>query len=394
MQELRDGRIKPRVKVPCIFRGVMAMLWARVGSLNALEQIKDSPFLRKWIGADKIGSADTQGAVFCTIDCPQIRDLIRDVHTQLMRNKALRGMFQGMRALIVDGHEQTNSYKKECTGCSKRRIQTEKGEVLQNYHRHVTAMLVTGKRHLLLDFELQRPGEDEVACATRLLERIFKSYARAFDVVLGDGLYAQGKFFKMAQEHGKEVIAVLKDDRRDLMKDAMGIFERSAPQVIQDKKVHRQVWDMENFTSWEGFGKEVRVVRSLETRKIKRQKDNKGKKDKKEEILIADWVWVTTLPKWKANTATIIWLGHERWAIENHGFNELSTYWHANHIYKHDPHAIEAFWLAMLLAYDLFHAFIDLNLKPQIRVGRSIQYWAKLIAAELYAQEGCLPSGP
>ena len=34
------------------------------------------------------------------------------------------------------------------------------------------------------------------------------------------------------------------------------------------------------------------------------------------------------------------------------------------------------------IAYNLFHAFIERNLKPQARVGRSQKYWADLIAAE------------
>jgi hypothetical protein len=87
--------------------------------------------------------------------------------------------------------------------------------------------------------------ENEVGCASRLLERIFKEYPRAFEVVLGDELYAQGPFFKMAQEHGKEVIAVLKDDRRDLMGDAMGLFWKMSPEVTQKGKEHRQTWDKE-----------------------------------------------------------------------------------------------------------------------------------------------------
>jgi len=66
-------------------------------------------------------------------------------------------------------------------------------------------------------------------------------------------------------EHGKDVVAVLKDDRRDLMKDAMGIFKTIKPEEETRKKLYRQMWDMDGFTSWEGFGKPVRVVRSLET---------------------------------------------------------------------------------------------------------------------------------
>jgi len=74
------------------------------------------------------------------------------------------------------------------------------------------AILLCKDFPFLLDLELQMPGEDEVAAAARLLDRLFLNYPRAFDVVVADGLYAQAPFFKTVIAHGKQVIAVLKDD--------------------------------------------------------------------------------------------------------------------------------------------------------------------------------------
>jgi hypothetical protein len=59
--------------------------------------------------------------------------------------------------------------------------------------------------------------------------------------------------------------------------------------------------------------------------------------------------------------------------------------WRADHVYKHDSNAIEAFLLTAFLAYDIFHTFLTLNLRPQIRQGKTEIYWARLLAAELYA---------
>ena len=81
-------------------------------------------------------------------------------------------------------------------------------------------------------------------------------------------------------------------------------------------------------------------------------------------------------------------IGHPRWDIENHGFNELVNGWHADHVYQHDPNAIQAFLLTAFLAYNIFHAFISLNLRPQIRLGKPQIFWARLIAAELYSDAG------
>ena len=43
---------------------------------------------------------------------------------------------------------------------------------------------------------LRQTIRDEVAAAIRLLERVCKAYPRAFDVVLGDALYARADFFR------------------------------------------------------------------------------------------------------------------------------------------------------------------------------------------------------
>jgi len=78
--------------------------------------------------------------------------------------------------------------------------------------------------------------------------------------------------------------------------------------------------------------------------------------------------------------------GHKRWDIENKAFNELVNSWHADHVYKHTPTAIEACWLLTMLAYNLFHAFIHLNLKAAVRESHTKQHFACLIAADLYVE--------
>ena len=78
-------------------------------------------------------------------------------------------------------------------------------------------------------------------------------------------------------EHGKHVIAVLKDERRDLIEDAKGLFQYEEPQVQIEGKTKRLTWDIEGFTSWESLGRKVRVVRSLEKRTVCRQRTGKEK---------------------------------------------------------------------------------------------------------------------
>jgi len=58
----------------------------------------------------------------------------------------------------------------------------------------VTAQLIFRNCRFNLDAEQQLPGEDEVACAIRLLDRVVAKYPRAFDVVIADALYARSDF--------------------------------------------------------------------------------------------------------------------------------------------------------------------------------------------------------
>lgn len=349
---------------------------ARMGSLNALEQDKHNSFWAKWLGSD-LPSADTMGRVFTQIDLDSIRSLIHHIYSRLRRNKAIETTY-GFHVLIIDGHESSASYLRCCSDCLRRRIRTRDEECIQYFHRNVVAMLLGEKFPVLLDVEEQKPGEDEVSCATRLINRIIKNYPRAFDVVVADGLYLRANFFELLLNHGKEIIAVLKDETRDLMIDAMGIFSHQPPKVKLMGNAKWAMWDVEEFTSWESFNRKVRVVRCEETKTIRRQRT--GKKEQE----TSQWMWATTLSQREATTETIVNLGRSRWLIENKALNEMVTYWHADHVYRHHPTAITAFWLTLMLTINLFRAFVFLNIRACLRNRYSKLYFSKLISTELY----------
>lgn len=356
----------------------------RMGSLNALEQDKGNSFWRRWLGRE-LPSSDTMGRVFSLIILDSIRFLIHHVYTRLKRNKAIKKTC-GFYVLIIDGHESSSSYLRCCSGCLRRRVHTREGERIQYYHRNVIAMLSGEDFPILLDEEEQRKGEDEVAAAIRLLKRILKNYPRAFEVVVTDGLYLEAPFFKLLLDHGKDVIAVLKDERRDLMEDAKGLFQYEEPMIRIEGRTKRLMWDIEEFTSWESLKREIRVVRSLETTTVCRQRTGEVEEE------TSDWMWATTLSQKKASTEAIVNLGHSRWLIENKALNEMVTYWHADHVYKHHPTAISAFWLTLMLALNLFRAFLYLNIKPELRSKHSNLYFSRLICSELY--DGSLQRAP
>lgn len=360
------------------------MMLARMGSLNALEQDKGNRFWRRWLGR-ALPSADTIGRVFSQIVLASIRSLLRHLYSRLKRNKALKKT-HGFHVMILDGHEHTSSYLRCCSECLRRRVHTREEDRIQYYHRNVVAMLSGQDFPLLLDVEEQRRGEDEVSCAMRLCKRVLKDYPRAFSVVVADGLYLEAPFFNLFLQHGKHIIAVLKDERRELMEDARGLFpyEESVIQIVGNTT--RKIWDIEGFTSWASLGREVRVVRCVETRTVRRQLTGKVEEE------TSEWIWVTTLSKKEASTEAIIELGHDRWLVENKAINEMVTYWHADHVYHHHPTAIVAFWLTLIFVLNLFRAFVFLNIKPELRAKHTHLYFVTLISSSLY--EGMYPKIP
>lgn len=379
LQLLTDTRKRPLIKTPAVVGSALVMHLAQIGSLNGLDQTKGNCFWTKGLTDGVLPSGDTIGRVYDLIDLVPLRAVRKHIYSRLKRNKVLRPLFDDkLFTAVFDGHESSASYLRCCCGCLHREVKTAKGTEIQYYHRHVTAVLLCKEFVLLLDLEMQRPGEDEVAAAIRLLERLVVEYPRAFHIVMADGLYARAPFFTKVVEHGKHVIAVLKDERRDLIQDARGIFKDQQPLVIREGRITRHCWDVEELASWPQFGKNIRVVRSLETTIRSRQMTGE------EFETVSDWLWVTTLPKEMLGTESFVVLAHKRWDIENKAFNELVTYWHADHVYAHGRIAIEAFWLTTMLAYNLFHAFINRNLKPTLRLRYTKSFIASAISAELW----------
>jgi hypothetical protein len=383
LTSISDSRAEPRISTAAVVKSAMALFWARMGSVNAWEQLGGSRFWCRWLG-ERTFSADTLGRVHALLDADSLRQGIHSIYERLKRNKALPDMY-GLGVAVLDGHESHASYLRHCPGCLQRTIHSEGGDRVQFYHRQVTLMLLPGAAsnrpavRLLLDHEPQQPGEGEVETALRLLARAIAAYPRAFDLILADALYAEAPFFNFLLARGKHALVVLKDERRNLYQDVAGLFHHVTPQPGSYRSRQCLWWDFPDLTSWPQINAPVRVIRSWETYSVRRPSDPQQDPQR------SDWIWVTTLSATQVPVGRAVHWGHQRWDIENYAFNELVNEWHSDHVYKHDSNAIECFLLIAFLAYDLFHAFLALNIKPAARQGKTQIFWAKLIAAELYS---------
>jgi hypothetical protein len=376
---IQDSRKLPQIATPVIVKSALDMFLGRLRSLNALEQLKKSLAVRAFLGAE-LPSADTIGRVFALIDPDTIRRVNHEMYARMKRNKALELPTHGLVALIIDGHESHATYRRRCRGCLERtKNKDTDSEKTQFYHRHVAAQLVFQNFCLLLDIELQLSGEDERAAAKRLLKRVLQYYPKAFDLVVADALYCCAPFINLVIDSGKDIVVVAKDERYDIVKDAESFLKGSPPSsVTVSAGVEKKCWDVEGFQSWSEVKRPLRVVKTKETKTIRRQLT------KEDELQISSWMWITTLSTIRARTEVVAEIGHDRWKIENNGFNQMVNAWFSDHVYKHDPAAMLNFWLLCVLAYNLFHCFYFRNLKEIVRQRHTMLHIAREIQSALY----------
>lgn len=381
---LRDERIGAQIPTAGLWLSLFWMFALRLRSFNALEEELRRPGRwEKLIGRRK-PSADALGYGLGKFDVDSVRDLLQHHHRTAWRTKAVHGRpAEGMRIIALDGHELFWSTARCCPECLERQVTVKDRTVRQYYHRVVVAQWVGVTPPGILDVEPIRPGEGEVVAAGRLWERINRDYGRLIDVVSVDAIYLEAPFLKKVLAAGKHFVVVMKQEARELYQDADQLHGAVTPQVIEDGRKTSRIWDLPELTTFATLGRPVRVVWAEE-----RTTQNKIIGGKKQEVVDEKlWVWVTDLPASQASATRIQRWGHDRWDLENRGFNELAGLWNMDHCFVHDPRAIEVILLTLALAFLTTYLFFERNLKPEIRAALTRLALAQRMREELAAVE-------
>lgn len=379
---MRDSRPHPQIPThvfPAVF---FAMFTCRIGSFNELEQHRGQPSWRRWLGKSDLPSADELAYVSERIDVADLRADLGNIYTRLKRNKVLAPR-RGWALGAVDGHEINSSYKRCCEHCLKREIEVN-GEIrTQHYHRLVAFQIIAGDFNLMLDLEMLLPGDDEVAAALRLLARVLENHPRCFDVLVADAIYLRPSMLDFIRDHDKHLIAVLKANQPELLLEVETLMAPEGPTLIKREKPPQSIElrDMEGFTTGT-ITEAVRVVWSHEETLLRERVAGEWR----EREVVSDWLWATTMEQSLAPPEIVAGLGHDRWKIENEGFNELVNQWHANHYYHHHSNSIITLWLMLFMAHAVFHCFQRRNLAPEKRKAHTAIHIAEQIAASLRAE--------
>ena len=177
----------------------------------------------------------------------------------------------------------------------------------------------------------------------RLIERLKKRHGHFADVIVADALYLNAPFINTLKENGLEGVIRLKDERRMIFQDAEHLFKQDEGKKASfwkgKKKI--EVWDLSGF-KMEGCPYKLRVVRYHE------QWEENGKETER-------FMWlVTTL---EAADYRVLWeMMHRRWDIEENGFHQLKTYYHAKHCYCRD--AVETIFNLISIGFNVRELYL------------------------------------
>jgi len=223
-----------------------------------------------------------------------------------------------------------------------------------------------------------------VTAAARLLDRVFMNYSRLVDVISADALYLQAPFIRSVLEAGKHVVIVMKQENRELFQDADQLRGLVASRWIHQGPRSTQLWDLPDLSSFTTLGQPVRVVWAEE--QTQRRKRVAGKLQEQSEE--KTWIWVTDLPASLVQDTKIQQWGHDRWDLENRGFNELAGLWHMNHCFIHNTTAIQTLLLTLAIAFLTSYLFYHRNIKPAAR-----RHLSRLALATQLLQDAALLDG-
>jgi len=274
----------------------------------------------------------------------------------------------------VDANEHFHSRSRCCPCCCQREIeevgaQGQKQTVIEYYHRYVFAQINGPKFNALLDLEPIRVGEGEAEAALRLLGRIRRVYGvRFFDAVTLDGWYVQGPFLKAVEKLGWAWVVVLKQERMEVFQEARALSAAQKPGLEfydETRDRHVKLWEIKDLDLSESYGGKVRVVHAQE--QWVQQKVVGAKKISQPQT--SDWWWMAS-EGLQGYPSKVVYEGrHRRWGIENKAFNELTQFYHLEHCYHHEPVAMLAQMLILILGFVLFSAYAVRH-SQQVRLGQ------------------------
>jgi predicted transposase YbfD/YdcC len=362
INSLKDNRKNARIPTNVIAFTLLIGFMISVRSFNKLDDYLENKNFRKLI--PKKTKLPRIGAIRDSLKTFEVDGLIR-IHDEILKkskkNKLYRnGTIDGLKVAALDGVELFESTKKSCPNCLTRMIK----KVPHYYHKSVVAGYVGTDPHLVLGQEMLKPkhdsssykGEGELTAAKRLIKALRQKHHNFADVIVYDAIACNSPWINFIKEYNMEAVVRVKDDRLNIVKDALGLFKgREADSVWNvppknNKMTQVSAWseniDMSGVEDGIRFVKFIEDVVDLRTG----------------EIVKTSEIWIITTAK-NMSLETLRKIIHARWGIENNIFRQLKNQWHMDHCFIHHENGLEATLMFMIIAFNLMQLFFFKRLK-------------------------------
>lgn len=427
-----NSKIKASTGVKTVFAGIMC----QNRSINEMMETVHTVGNLKHIYAPNEIIGKTHGLRDCLIDTPseQVKRINEDLIKKVKENKYFRkNEIDGLSVIAADGVEEFET-NKEIEGLPERK---HKNERVTKYYKTLGIMSIGENKQIMLGLEeLQAKeseeinkkieeekkgkriteerikekikAEGEVTVLKRMIPKIEKRIGRTFDVIVLDALFANAPVLNSIKENGLDAVIRFKEERREIYKDAMGMFEKRGPdlefEIIEKRQKVKTKYSKESHKKDKQKTKVKEEEREISEREIgkteekTRKRVNEGKKQKEiietEKVLKRVQVWsdefeiknyeygkvrfiryeeelaqgkhqtilvVTTLLN--QDLRTILKIMHGRWQIENNGFRVLKDRYNLDHCYVGEINAIRLINEIIMLVYNLVNLYINVRTK-------------------------------
>ena len=316
---------------------------------------------------EEIPHCDTINEIFKKVKVEEMEDIRKYMIVRMIRGKMLerfkiRGRYYH---IVVDGTGLAASKKRYNKNCLVRNKVDKEGKEYKEYSTYVLeAKLVVGGMVFSIGSEfVENETENvskqdcEIKAFKRLAEKIKKEYPRLKIIISGDALYANKSVMDICEEKGWKYIIRFKEGSIPSLYKEFETIVRTDNESKIDKYSYVTKLDYQ----------------SRKTNIIKYKDKKKGK----------EFIYMTDLPITNKNIKETIYLGRQRWKIENEGFNtQKNGTFDIGHLYSKDSTAIKVHYLMIQIAH-IIRQLLEKGIKEIKELGLKIKEISQFLKKQL-----------
>lgn len=328
LKQIRDKRKRPQIKTQKICWAILNMVSLGIKSVLELDQIGRLPKMRRYIGTNRrmVASDTTYDRVLSLIPASSIREAMKKVYQQLKQQDLDQIKLESGRQLRIAGVDASGFGK-------------DLASVISMF----------GKTPIALDAQPYSQKGKELPSSYELIGRVTRHLGKGWcDVLIGDGLYRAGKFFKLCKKSGCDGLVKTKETRLEIIKDALGLYKTK-----DDSSIERESsFDLNRLCDYTIEAvKDIRMQGLKHRLKITHVKEYYPKPNRQEEFFV-----ITTKQDLTASECRE--LAHRRWCIENNVFRHLNQIITSKRVHTHNQRVLTSLLLLWYLGLNLVNAFL------------------------------------